>query len=165
MDCSPQCSLQGPSQNASPKEGSPDGRYHWASARPLICGEGQDSSKRIDVLERIKADAAESPRRTIAAQPRDISVSVRHFMERNDQGGRGRIDCGGNLGVDLRSGSNPSGLVNYFLRPMCKSRNRWAPVRKASRGPFVFRLGGGFCSSSCEGCLDFSSSFSRPSRA
>ena len=24
------------------------------------------------------------------------------------------------------------------------SRNRWAPVRKASRGPFVSRLGGGF---------------------
>src|SRR6476646_9161157 len=45
------------------------------------------------------------------------------------------------------------------------SPNRWAPVREASRGPFVYRLGGGFGSSPCERCLDFSSSFSRPSRA
>ena len=39
------------------------------------------------------------------------------------------------------------------------SRNTWAPVREASRGPFVSRLGGGFGSSPCEGCLDFSSHF------
>ena len=39
-----------------------------ASARPLICGEGQDSSKRIDVFERMKADAAESPRGIVATQ-------------------------------------------------------------------------------------------------
>ena len=39
-----------------------------ASARPLICGEGQDSSKRIDVFERTKADAAELPRGIVATQ-------------------------------------------------------------------------------------------------
>jgi len=54
-----------------------DRRTHYEQQRRQ-----QNGSKRIDVLERIKADAAESPRGIVAAQPRDISV--RRFMECND---------------------------------------------------------------------------------
>ena len=64
-----------------------DRRTHYEQQRRQ-----QNGSKRIDVLEWIKADAAESPRGIVAAQPRDISV--RRFMECNgdsqgDDPGRG----------------------------------------------------------------------------
>ena len=41
-------------------------------------------------------------------------------------------------------------------------RNTWAPVRKASRGPFVSRLGGGFGSCPCEDVWTSAAHFQDP---
>ena len=65
--------------------------------------------------------------------------------------------------VSSRSGSCSRRRSNKLIHGgPTTSRNTWAPVREASRGPFVSRLGGGFGSSPCEGCLDFSSHFRDP---
>jgi hypothetical protein len=44
-------------------------------------------------------------------------------------------------------GARSTELIRLGLATL---RNTWAPVREASRGPFVSRLGGGFGSYPCE---------------
>ncbi len=79
-------------------------------------------------------------------------------------GGRWIFHCLRNRSASWEEAEVVVGVRSTDSLGPATSRNRWARCVK-HRGALLCRLGGGFGSSPCEGCLDFSSSFSRPSRA